>query len=182
LTAHLCLALFILALLIKGILNALNSASVPHPKAKLVRITAGFIFLTIIYGGFVAGHKAGLIYNTYPLMGGDLVPCEWLDLSPLWHNFVMNPATVQWMHRLLALFSLIHVLLFYMKDRGFHAGLWLGLITVQFLLGILTLIYRVPVVLGVMHQGMGALLFSWTMVMIYTYGMLRLNDHEHSAP
>lgn len=181
LTAHLCLALFILALLIKGILNTLNISSVPHPKKKLVRIAAGFIFLTIIYGGFVAGHKAGLIYNTYPLMGREWIPGEWLDITPLWHNFLINAATVQWMHRLLALLSLIHVILFYVKDKGFHASLWLGLIMTQFALGILTLIYQVPVVMGVIHQGMGALLFSWTMVMIYTYDMINFDKNEHSA-
>lgn len=60
------------------------------------------IACTIIYGTGVAGLKAGLVYNTFPLMEEHWIPKEWCYQKPLWINFLMNPATVQWTHRLLA--------------------------------------------------------------------------------
>jgi heme a synthase len=53
----------------------------------------------IVWGAFVAGLKAGLVFNTFPLMGGRLVPPNLLALEPAALNFVQNPVTVQWTHR-----------------------------------------------------------------------------------
>jgi cytochrome c oxidase assembly protein subunit 15 len=122
-----------------------------------------------MYGGFVAGLKAGLIYNTFPLMGGQLIPGELLSEQPFWINFFTNHATVQWMHRILALLSCFHVLLFYVKDKGMYATIWLSLVILQVILGIATLVHQVPITLGVIHQCVGALLFSWSVVMMYKY-------------
>ena len=169
LTAHLFLAFMLLGCLSIGILKASMIKRAPHPKAKLIHITSVLITLTILYGGFVAGLKAGLIYNTFPLMGGQLIPGEFLSEKPLWINFFRNHATVQWMHRILALLSCFHVLLFYVKDKGFDATIWLSLIILQVILGIATLVHQVPIALGVIHQCIGALLFSWSVVMIYKY-------------
>jgi cytochrome c oxidase assembly protein subunit 15 len=169
LTTHLFLAFILLGCLSVGILKAQAIKRVPHPKEKLIRITSILITLTIMYGGFVAGLKAGLIYNTFPLMGGQLIPGELLSEKPFWINFLTNHATVQWMHRILALLSCFHVLLFYLKDKGFYATIWLSLVILQLILGIATLIHQVPIILGVMHQCIGALLFSWSVVMIYKY-------------
>jgi len=73
------------------------------------------------------------------------------------------------MHRTLALLSCFHVFLFYIKDNGFYATAWLSIAILQVILGIATLIHQVPIGLGVLHQGVGALLFSWSVVMIYKY-------------
>lgn len=169
LTAHLFLAFMLLGGLSIGILKASMIKRVPHPKGKLIRVTSILITLTIMYGGFVAGLKAGLIYNTFPLMGGQLIPGEFLSESPFWINFFTNHATVQWVHRMLALLSCFHVLLFYLKDKGFYATIWLILVILQVILGIATLVHQVPIALGVIHQCIGALLFSWSVVMIYKY-------------
>ncbi len=169
LTAHLFLAFILLGYLSIGILRVGGIKRVAHPKAKLIHITALMITLTIFYGGLVAGLKAGLIYNTFPLMGGQLIPGEFLSESPFWLNFFTNHATVQWMHRTLALLSCFHVFLFYIKDNGFYATAWLSIAILQVILGIATLIHQVPIGLGVLHQGVGALLFSWSVVMIYKY-------------
>ncbi|MCX7343508.1 MAG: COX15/CtaA family protein, partial [Proteobacteria bacterium] len=67
------------------------------------------IALTIVYGAFVAGLKAGLIYNTFPLMGGDWVPGEWNFYTPIWLNFINNEALVQFIHRLLAVLAVSYV-------------------------------------------------------------------------
>src|SRR4029077_13062212 len=60
------------------------------------------VALTILTGGFVAGTRAGLTYNTFPLMDGRLVPAGYAQLQPLWVNWFENIATIQFDHRALA--------------------------------------------------------------------------------
>ncbi len=50
----------------------------------------------------MAGIRAGLIYNTWPLMAGAFIPDGLLKMSPLWHNFFENHLTVQFQHRIAA--------------------------------------------------------------------------------
>ena len=52
-------------------------------------------------GAFVSGLDAGLVYNSFPLMGGRVVPDDAMALSPKRRNFFENPATVQFEHRVL---------------------------------------------------------------------------------
>src|SRR5690606_1324854 len=53
-------------------------------------------------GALVAGLKAGLTYNTWPLMDGKLVPDGLLAHSPWYVNFFENVTTVQFDHRIVA--------------------------------------------------------------------------------
>ncbi len=55
--------------------------------------------LTIVAGGFVAGLHAGLIYNSFPLMGDGLVPPDYAGLHPFLRNLTENLAAVQFDHR-----------------------------------------------------------------------------------
>ena len=57
-------------------------------------------FVQIALGGLVAGHDAGLTYNTWPLMDGRLVPSGLGMLEPVWLNFVDNITTIQFNHRI----------------------------------------------------------------------------------
>ncbi len=72
--------------------------------------TVGVLALTILWGAFVAGLDAGLIYNTFPLMDGHVVPPETWDMQPALVNLVENHATVQWFHRMLAFLTALMVL------------------------------------------------------------------------
>ncbi len=54
-------------------------------------------------GAFVAGLDAGLIYNDFPFMGGQLIPSEIMSLVPKWKNFFENDVTVQFQHRVLGI-------------------------------------------------------------------------------
>ena len=58
--------------------------------------------MTIAAGGFVAGTRAGLIYNTFPLMDGHLVPAGYAQLHPFVRNWFENIPAIQFDHRLLA--------------------------------------------------------------------------------
>jgi cytochrome c oxidase assembly protein subunit 15 len=118
----------------------------------------------ILAGGFVAGTKAGFVFNTFPLMAGQLVPPGMYALHPWWSNLFENVATVQFNHRLIAYVLTIATLVFYWKASLLPLStnvqralrLFLLAVAVQIALGISTLILIVPVWLGALHQG-GAL-------------------------
>jgi heme a synthase len=122
----------------------------------------------IVWGAFVAGLKAGLIYNTFPLMGGRLIPTYLLGIEPVLRNFVENPVAVQWLHRVLGtilglvVIGFAAVVLRTATDAFTQRlnALLLGLVVVQYVLGVMTLLYFVPVALGVIHQAMAMILFG----------------------
>ena len=75
---------------------------VPKPLRIGSAVLVGLVATTILAGGFVAGLKAGLTYNTFPLMDGHLIPAGWAMLDPWWKNIFENIPAVQFDHRLLA--------------------------------------------------------------------------------
>ena len=115
--------------------------------------------MQIFWGGLVAGLKAGLSFATFPLMDGGLLPPAGWRLNPVWLNFVENSATVQWTHRLLATLLLVAVIGIFTlvwrspaltPFRGWSASL-LGVIVLQYGLGIATLLSHVFIGLAVTH-------------------------------
>lgn len=180
LTVHLVLALVLFGILFVAGLRQLS----PNDKivrarnnrtVMLVHFSALAIVLTIIYGGFVAGLKAGKMYNTYPLMGGDFIPFEWAYLSPAWVNFLENAATVQWVHRTIAIVTLALVITAmigllrsnYGNVVKESAKFMIATICFQVLLGITTLLYEVPVSLGTLHQGMAVIVLGLILLVIH---------------
>jgi cytochrome c oxidase assembly protein subunit 15 len=126
------------------------------------------VALTIIAGGFVAGLHAGLVYNTFPLMDGGLVPPEYAQLQPFVRNWFENVAAVQFDHRLLAMTTAASVLALWLA--GSRAGLprsarlalhgLLAVAALQFALGVATLLLVVPIPLAAAHQGGAVLLLT----------------------
>ena len=173
LTAHLVLALAIYAAMLWTALGLIypgaTAASAPAPRLRRRAwiITALIVFM-VITGGFVAGIRAGLAYNTFPLMNGHWVPPELFMLEP-WHlNFFNNMATVQFDHRLGAWLLAFLVPWLWMSARrhalspraNFAINLLLGLLALQIALGIATLLLLVPVPLAAAHQGGAVLLLG----------------------
>ena len=125
-------------------------------------VVGALLAVQIVWGAFVAGMKAGLFFGTFPLIAGRLVPPGWLALDPAILNFVQNPGTVQWVHRVLGTVLLLAVVLFVLRagriapDRPTYrlCVALLPLIASQYLLGVLTLVYHVPVLLAAAHQAM----------------------------
>ena len=122
--------------------------------------------IQIIYGAFVAGLKAGLVYNTWPKMGS-----EWIAESIPYMfqkegiiSFADNMATIQFIHRILALIVFFFVAYIFAKARVLSLNKYqkqaiqflMVIVTIQFTLGVFTLVLAVPVTLGVLHQ-IGAL-------------------------
>lgn len=127
---------------------------------------AVIFFLQLIWGAFTAGLDAGLIYNTFPLMNSSWLPQNAWALQPALLNLVENPGTVQWTHRILGTLLAVLVIVLWVKTRKAGAGdslinkahILLFLIVLQYVLGIFTLLFHVPVSLGVAHQT-GAVFF-----------------------
>ena len=170
LSLHLGLALLTLSFLWWVYLKHLNMDALPLSRQG--RIWSGIflilVSLQILLGGLMSGMKAALLYPTFPLMRGHLVdPIIFRADSWQWKHFVdydvypFLPALVQVFHRSLAMVILVVLIvaLARMKDRSL---LVIGtLLSVQIVLGILTLIYSIgmiPVVYGVLHQAVGILL------------------------
>jgi len=135
-----------------------------------------FVFLTLVSGAFVAGLNAGLIYNEFPTMGGALVPTDYRSSLPWFRNPFEHPTAAQFHHRIfatltvLAVFAGIIALIITRRDGA--VVFWsvaAGVIVLgQFMLGVLTLLYAVPIPLGAAHQG-GALTLLAILVVLRAY-------------
>jgi cytochrome c oxidase assembly protein subunit 15 len=123
-------------------------------------------FVQIGLGSLVAGHDAGLTYNTWPLMDGRFVPNGLGMLEPAWLNMFDNITTIQFNHRIgayvLAAMAFAYALVSRRGSRrALSRGMLIaGLVLLQVMLGILTLIHVVPITLGVAHQGLALLVLA----------------------
>ncbi|KAK6203421.1 cytochrome c oxidase assembly protein COX15 [Scheffersomyces amazonensis] len=151
------------------------------PKIRNIRLMGtGLLvltFITAMTGGMVAGLDAGLIYNTFPHMGDDIVPAYGELMSPVfarkedksdlwWRNLLENPTTVQLVHRIFAttaFFAILGAHHIVNKNKAIipksavkSMHTVMGFATLQVALGISTLIYLVPIPLAAAHQA-GAL-------------------------
>lgn len=135
----------------------------PAPNALLAlsRAALALVFTTILAGGFVAGLRAGQIYNEFPMMGDGLVPSDYVSPSLSWlRNFFENPAAAQFDHRLLAITTVLTVLALCwlvwrrVSDGATRLGVSLlaAMVLIQMSLGIATLLSHVPVWIGALHQ------------------------------
>jgi len=188
LAAHLVSAFTIYATL------AWTTLDLAHPKpllaglsqeaaavARRVRGVAlpfgALVAVTATSGAFVAGLDAGRAYNTFPLMAGRWIPAEyWSHALPGLRNFFENTAAVQWDHRVLATLTATSALGLWAWARGMplppqarHAlDLVAAITSVQFALGIWTLLDYVPVHLGSLHQANALNLFTAVLFLLHT--------------
>lgn len=146
-------------------ISSTEGASRPSPsKQRLNNVLPIFysaialVFLQIFVGGMVAGLNAGLVYNTYPLMGDYFIPSEIFELNfsfAIWHD----PVFIQFCHRILAktIFVVVAFLVYkcikleYKKLQE-AASFMMFAVTLQMVLGVLTLIYVVPLSYALAHQ------------------------------
>ena len=146
-----------------------------HPWYGKTLALAMLISVTIISGGFVAGLRAGKIYNTFPMMGDYWFPPGLMALEPFWRNFFDNMATVQFDHRWLAITTFVLVVVFWFRARKADlpararpaVNALLHTAVLQVALGITTLLMAVPVVLGAAHQAVAMLLFTVALYLVH---------------
>ncbi|MEL0130443.1 MAG: COX15/CtaA family protein [Betaproteobacteria bacterium] len=172
LTAHLGIAFLIFGAIVWTALSVMypSKTNMSQPVRRMFRFAVAInviIFLMVVSGGFVAGIRAGLAYNTWPLMGNSFIPPDIFILTPGWRNFFENMATVQFDHRIIAYVLAVLVPIFWFKVRRrdvspqtvIATNTLLVLVFTQIVVGISTLLHHVPVTLGVAHQGIGSLVF-----------------------
>lgn len=174
LVAHLSLALLIcvyfywlyLSLREESLGIPRSSIRVPSHFKFISRFGFGLLIFQIVYGGLVAGLKAGLVFNTFPKMHGSWFPAGAFTIKPEWLNWLDNPGLVQFVHRTTAWILVaicISLLVLAYKHLGgtrlLSATKWLVFICfIQFVLGVSTLLMAVPVSLGASHQLVAAIL------------------------
>ena len=145
----------------------------PEKMKSPVILLLLLVVVQIIYGAFVAGLHAGRIFNTFPLMGGNVVPDGIFQMTPGISNLFDNPVTVQFIHRSLAyLIVFMTGILFWMK-KGFPENARRGInllmtaVLIQFGLGIWTLLSGAEITISVIHQSGAFLLFSVCIYLLF---------------
>ena len=145
------------------------------PLRKLARIAILFLIIQIIYGGFVAGLNAGLIHNHWPLMSDGQFVHESvvLEKNSWLLRLTEGKSGVQFVHRSLAYVVVGLIVFLYFKSKkhtlslqqksGLNALVFI--VFLQFTLGVITLLYSVPLWLGLSHQIMAFILLA---TMTYT--------------
>ena len=183
LAAHLFTALILYALLLWTALDLFRHQHYEDraqqnnaPLAGLAMGIAAAALLVMVSGAFVAGLDAGLIYNTFPLMDGHLVPPGLYDLSPWYANIFENIMTVQFDHRVLAISLVLLIVVTWTRARALQLtprarGLMnavLAMALVQASLGISTLLLVVPVPLALAHQTGALILLTLALCLAHT--------------
>lgn len=158
LSAHLTLATVIFGAILWVAFGLARNRRPPSRGIEwMAMLLAGLIVLQVAAGGFVAGLDAGMGYSTWPLMDGQLVPKGLFVMSPAWANLFENAMTVQFNHRVLAYVIAVAVAGYAYVAQTRAAGLMLLAVILQIVFGIWTLLWQVPLWLGLVHQG-GALI------------------------
>ncbi len=143
---------------------------------RLAAVLLGLVFAQVTLGAFVAGLKAGLVYNTWPSMNGELVPTDyWIEGRGILSLFESHAAT-QFNHRLTAYLLLGAALIQTWYVHTAHKGgavrtsafALATAVVVQAMLGIWTLLAHVPLSLGLVHQGGAAVVMALAVWHVHT--------------
>ena len=150
-----------------------NKKTVEKGFRNLIRVGLVVLIIQIIYGAFVAGLDAGWIHNHWPMMseGEFMHETVYIEQNPLYKNFIEGKSGVQFVHRTLAYIVVILIIVIWRKSKQQILSKYqlsgilslLIMVSIQFLLGVFTILLQVPVWLGVAHQ-VGAFLLLSAMV------------------
>jgi cytochrome c oxidase assembly protein subunit 15 len=164
LATHLVLALLIFSAIV-WTLRRMADGPASAASLRLKFTSAALLVLTFVQlylGALLAGLRAGRVYNTWPQIDGALIPSAarlFFD-EPWWRNLFDNTLTVQFEHRMVA-YALFALAILHAVDAvrsqaatpAVNGALWLAAaVTLQAVLGILTLLNQVPILLGLAHQ------------------------------
>ena len=172
LTFHLTNALIIFSILFWISLSSIYlrkaRSTIKDRNSKFFIFIIFLLFITIISGGFMAGTGAGQSFNTFPLMNGEIFPNDYFLNENKLLNLFENTVAINFNHRWLAsltfifTLSFIIYLLFFTIKKHHTLSLYIVIffISIQFFLGILTLLNNVPISLASMHQTNSVLLLA----------------------
>lgn len=142
-------------------------------QKKLFGLSTGllhFAFLQILIGAMVAGIDAGRSYTDWPLMGGSVLPPDAFLFEPVWRNFFENPGLVQFIHRIVGYLVFAFGVVVWLRGRHspasatrFAFNTVLAVLSLQVVLGILTVLYGAPWQIAIVHQLVAVAL--WTAIL-----------------
>ena len=180
LTVHLGLGISLFIYLFYTFIKERGFTIEPIPKKWLKVMTTLFVLaiIQVCFGGMVSGMKAALNYPTWPMMNSEWIPevlldnTHWnIDSFLLYDQGGFMAAFVQLVHRSMGYVLFVSVMWFATqwirsrpKETHWVPYCLVGIIVVQVLLGILVLLGSkgsIPVLYGVLHQGVGILFLTF---------------------
>jgi cytochrome c oxidase assembly protein subunit 15 len=172
LSLHLTFAFLTFAYTLWVVLDLIypDQTNVTLPLRNLARVSLLFLLVQIIYGGFVAGLNAGLIHNHWPMMsdGQFLHDSVLLEKNTWFKRLTEGKSGVQFVHRTMAYVVVGLILALFIQSKKYNLSLTqkrginvlILIVFLQFGLGVFTLLYSVPLWLGLTHQVMAFFLLS----------------------
>jgi cytochrome c oxidase assembly protein subunit 15 len=146
-------------------------------EKRLFGVSTGwmhFAFLQILLGALVAGIDAGRSYTDWPTIGGGFLPPDPLMLEPMWHNFLENPGTVQFMHRMAGYALFAYGIFALIRGRRSSHPVTRSAFVVAFVallgqvcLGIYTVITGAPWQVAILHQCLAVVV--WVLILRARY-------------
>lgn len=188
LTIHFGLAIVLYAWLFRIATEDVKGITINRRLKSLLQVVTVLLVIQLFFGGLMSGMRAGLHYPTWPDMHGKFIPTilingdEWsFERFAQYDVHGIAPAFVQFVHRMLAYFIAVVIVVFYFytSRNGISAQVMLfGRILLwvtftQILLGIFTVINcigGVPLVYGSAHQAVAIILLS---VLMYFHRIVR---------
>lgn len=178
LATHLSMAFLLMAIAAWTAMDLVAPKHVGSGDRRLagaIGVFVTFLATQIVLGAFVAGTDAGMVNTDWPKFAGGWYPKDYAALQPFVQNLVENRSTIQFNHRIGAYVIALATVFLWWKARSsadrhvvILGHIVLTLVGLQVVLGIATLtgygIWTPPhikgVLLGVGHQGLGAILFT----------------------
>lgn len=159
-----------------------RESNAANKMSGFLKVILGFVILQLVYGAFTAGLHAGKVANTFPTMDGEWIPAGINAMSPGYMNMFENLLTVQFIHRGLAYTIVIMIVALWWISRKENLSahqkkaiqFCLLAVSVQFLLGVFTLLYHAPVTLAALHQVGGFFLFSSVIIALFFFSKTKL--------
>ncbi|HEY7807915.1 MAG TPA: COX15/CtaA family protein [Croceibacterium sp.] len=177
LATHLLTALFTMAATLWVALDLV--ALEADPTARPARLTgfgalAGIVLaIQLLYGALMAGLRAGLVTDQWPLMNGAFWPGPTQTGESLGHALFADPAIVHFIHRWWAWVTVAALVWLARKvrkaERRASVAIHIAFGT-QIVLGIGLVMMHVPIWLAALHQLVGALVAAATAWGIHALG------------
>ncbi|MEJ6813280.1 MAG: COX15/CtaA family protein [Octadecabacter sp.] len=141
-------------------------------------VLVGFAFVQILLGALVAGIDAGRDFPNWPLMttgtGASFFPPDPFLIEPLWRNFFEDAGLVQFIHRMSAYGLFAFAVFVWLRARKsanghtrFGFNVVIAVMTVQMIVGIVTVLYSAPANIAIIHQFMAVVL--WVFILRARY-------------
>ena len=178
LSIHLSIAVITFAFLVRATLYSQLSEVRGKARSEIPKIFIALGLLLgvqIVFGGIMSGMRAGLVYPTWPDMGGQLIPDVLTD-GEMWsithleyyERTAFAPALIQFLHRGTAYLLAIIVYLGWRSYRKLDIisthrrfGIFSLVLAFQIIVGIMTVVSckgSIPLGLGVLHQAIALIL------------------------